>query len=79
MTGESVANEDGKCYSLVLSGGGPDGAWEAGVIWGLMNYGDPADYEWDVIVGISAGAINTAGMVGFDPKNGKENADFLSN
>ena len=28
------------CTALVLSGGGSNGAWEAGVIWGLMNYGD---------------------------------------
>ena len=46
MAGVSMAKDDGKCYALVLSGGGTNGAWEAGIIWGLMNYGDPTDYEW---------------------------------
>ena len=66
--------EEGKCYALVLSGGGTNGAWEAGVIWGLMNYGDPTDFEWDMVVGISAGSINTVGMIGFDPADGVNNA-----
>lgn len=50
-----------KCRALVLSGGGTNGAWEAGVIWGLTHYGDPADFAWDVHTGISAGSINTWG------------------
>ena len=51
---------DGKCRALALSGGGNKGAWEAGVLWGLLHYGDPADFAWDVSSGISAGALNTA-------------------
>ena len=47
LAGQTQANEDGKCYALVLSGGGTNGAWEAGVIWGLMNYGDPTNFEYD--------------------------------
>ena len=27
------------CHALVLSGGGSNGAWEAGVIYGFANYG----------------------------------------
>ena len=71
---QTMAAEDGKCYALVLSGGGNNGAWEAGVLWGLYNYGNPIDYEYDMVVGISAGSINTIGMVGFDPKDGVNNA-----
>ena len=50
---------DGKCRALVLSGGGNKGAWEAGIMWGLLHYGEPADFTWDVNTGISAGALNT--------------------
>jgi predicted acylesterase/phospholipase RssA len=64
-----LANEAycASCRALVLSGGGNNGAWEAGVMWGLANYGNPADYYWDVVTGISAGAINSAGTAGFAP------------
>ena len=33
-----------------------------GVLWGLLHYGTPSDYAWDVITGVSAGAINTGGI-----------------
>jgi len=42
LAGEAMANDF--CHALVLSGGGNNGAWESGVIWGLINYGDPTDY-----------------------------------
>jgi len=29
------------CRALLLSGGGNNGAWEAGVLYGLVNYGNP--------------------------------------
>ena len=47
------------CKALVLSGGGSNGSWEAGVMWGMLNFGTPADFEWDVVTGVSAGSINT--------------------
>ena len=75
---EAVASVDGKCRALVLSGGGTNGAWEAGVLWGLMNYGDPADFAYDTVSGISAGALNTAGIAGFRPEQGLEMGQFLS-
>ena len=55
------------CYALVMSGGGSNGAWEAGVLWGLHHYGDQKEYEWDVVTGVSAGAINTSAVVMFSP------------
>ena len=61
----NVASAAEKCNALVLSGGGSHGAWEAGVLWGLLHNGNPADYEWDHVTGISAGSINTAGLVGW--------------
>jgi predicted acylesterase/phospholipase RssA len=61
----AIANGKDTCNALVLSGGGSNGAWEMGVLWGLLHYGNPADYEWDWMTGVSAGSINTAAMVGF--------------
>ena len=48
-----------KCRALVLSGGSNNGAWESGVIWGLLHYGEPVDFAWDVNTGVSAGSLNT--------------------
>jgi len=62
------------CRALVLSGGAVNGAWEAGILYGLVNYGDPTDFAYDVTTGISAGAINTAGLAGFAPEQGVESA-----
>ena len=45
-----------------MSGGGVNGAWEAGVIYGLIHYGNPKDFQWDVVSGVSAGCINAAGV-----------------
>lgn len=59
---ESQNQNQTKCRALVLSGGSNNGAWEAGVIWGLLHYTDePSNFAWDVISGVSAGAINTGG------------------
>ena len=54
------AQTQDKCRILALSGGANHGAWEAGLMWGLAHYGDPTDYEWDVVSGVSAGSLNTA-------------------
>ena len=48
-----------------MSGGGSNGAWEAGVYWGLLNYGETEDYKYDVLSGISAGSINSVALVGW--------------
>ena len=37
-------SSDGKCRALVLSGGANNGIWEAGVLYGLVHYGNPEDY-----------------------------------
>ena len=51
---------DDKCRALVLSGGSNNGAWEAGAMWGLLHYGEPSDFAWNNVSGVSAGAINTS-------------------
>ena len=53
------------CRALVLSGGGSNGAWETGVIYGFINNGNPSDFEWDVLSGVSAGSINTVALAGY--------------
>ena len=57
---------DGKCRVLSIEGAGDHGAWEAGVISGIINATmNATDYRWDVIVGISAGSQIAAGMAQF--------------
>jgi predicted acylesterase/phospholipase RssA len=67
-----------ECKALILSGGANNGAWEAGVIWGLLHNGDPKDYEWDVISGISAGSLNTAALSPWKIGREYEASEWLS-
>ena len=53
------------CRALVLSGGGNNGSWEIGVLYGLLHNGIEADFAYDVITGVSAGAINSMAMAGY--------------
>lgn len=58
-----------------MSGGGSIGAFEAGALWGMYhateNPGENFDY--DVLSGVSAGAINSFALSLFD-KSDTENA-----
>jgi len=45
-----------------MSGGANKGAYEAGVVYGLAHNLPASEVAWDVITGVSAGAINAAGM-----------------
>ena len=72
-TAYSTANTD-SCTALVLSGGGSNGAWEIGVLWGLVNYGNPDDFKYDVVSGISAGSINALALAGWEVGKEKEAA-----
>ena len=66
------------CRALALSGGGSNGAWEAGVIWGFMNYGSPDDFTYDVVTGVSAGSINGLAVSGWEIGDEVAMADWLS-
>ena len=48
------------------------------MIWGLLHYGDPADYAYDVITGVSAGAINTGFTALWETGQEKEMSEKLS-
>ena len=60
-----------------MSGGGTNGAWEAGVVWGLAHYGDPTEYEYDVVSGVSAGSMNTAMMSVWSPSDTVGASEFM--
>ncbi len=74
----TTATKDGKCRALVLSGGSNNGAWETGVIWGLTHYGNPEDFAWDTVSGVSAGAINTGGIATWATGTEVEMTEWLS-
>ena len=66
------------CKALVMSGGGSNGAWEIGVFWGLVNYGNSDDFAYDVVTGVSAGSINTLALSGWEVGQEKEAAQWAS-
>lgn len=68
-----------KCYAMALSGGGDQGAYEAGVIQGLVDRLPPKERQWDVVTGISAGSIIASGMALFDKGDEVAMAAFLTN
>jgi len=47
-------------------------------LWGLVNYGTPADYAYDVITGVSAGSINTAALAGWKVGDELNSMQWLS-
>lgn len=67
-----------KCRVLVLSGGGSHGAFEAGAISALAYNLPNNESEYNVVVGISAGAINSLGFSHFPLGEEQEAAKFLT-
>lgn len=67
------------CHALALSGGGNKGSYEAGAIHTLVKNLPPSEVEWDVITGVSAGAMNTGGISIFKVGNEAEMSEFLVN
>lgn len=54
----SAANK--RCLGLVLKGGANRGAYEAGAISSFVKYLEPSEVEYDVVSGVSVGALNAA-------------------
>lgn len=48
------------CLGLVMEGGGDKGAYEAGVLRGFATHLPSQDVQYDVVSGISVGALNSA-------------------
>lgn len=54
-----------KCRALVLEGGGDKGAYQAGAL-AQMYALIPEEIQYDVMTGVSVGALNTAGLAMFE-------------
>ena len=48
---------DGKCRVLALRGGGVHGSFEVGVIKAFVEKLDPIDVQYDIVSGVSIGAL----------------------
>ena len=72
------ALKQSECKALVMSGGGSNGAWEAGVLWGLMHYDDPKRYQYDVVSGVSIGSVNAAALAMWPIGKEVEASEYLS-
>lgn len=57
-----AAQQKPTCQALVLSGGANKGAYEAGVIYGMAHILPEDQVRWDVLSGVSAGALNCGGV-----------------
>jgi len=66
-----------KCRVLVLQGGGDKGAYQAGVIKGLSESLPEEERKWDVVTGISVGAINAGVLSLFEKGDEITAANFL--
>lgn len=66
-----------KCYGLALEGGGSRGAYEAGALWALTNNLPVNETMWNIVTGISTGALNAGGFSQFPYGQEKAGAQFL--
>jgi len=65
------------CHALALSGGANKGSYEAGVIWQLAHSLPPEEVGWDVVSGVSAGAMNTGATSIFAKGDEVKMSEFL--
>jgi predicted acylesterase/phospholipase RssA len=72
-----VPPKDGKCRAVALRGGGTKGAYEVGVLKGMVELMKPLEYAYDVIVGVSCGGINAGILATFSRGFEKVAVDFL--
>ena len=60
-----TVDEEQKCRVLSLSGGGAKGAYEIGAMHYILNNLEAPHNQYDVISGVSVGAINALGYSRF--------------
>src|SRR5262245_12159807 len=60
LPGPRVSTPPGVSTGIVLSGGGARGAYEAGVVAGIMEVLRPRRAPFDILCGTSVGALNAA-------------------
>lgn len=78
LAGQATAATQDTCFALALNGGGSKGAYQAGAIYGFMHEGNPEDFQWDVVSGISGGAINACAMSVWAKEDGLAMSEWLS-
>jgi predicted patatin/cPLA2 family phospholipase len=66
-----------KCRVLALQGGGDKGSYQAGAMQGLFSKLPPEEVAYDVVTGISVGALNAAGLALFQPGDEKSALEFI--
>lgn len=69
LTLTQVTEASDKCYALILGGGGPRGAYEAGALLALTEILPVEETKYNIISGISIGAMNACFCVGFEQGN----------
>jgi predicted patatin/cPLA2 family phospholipase len=79
LINSALAASDGKCYVLALEGGGDKGAYQAGALMGLVSNIPGNKYNWDVITGISVGALNAFGLSFFKQGDEVNAVNFILN
>lgn len=74
----STISAQSKCRALVLQGGGDKGAYEAGVLYGLINNAkSPEDFQYDVITGVSVGSVNAMCFAMYEKGNETAAVQYL--
>lgn len=74
LLGVSEAASDKKCRALALRGGGTKGNYEVGVLKSFLEHLPAEEVAYDVVVGVSIGAVNAA-TIGMYEK-GRESEAF---
>jgi len=69
--------KDGKCRAVAMRGGGTKGAYEVGALKAMVDTMIPIEYAYDVVVGVSCGAINAAMLAIYERGFEKVAIDFL--
>ncbi len=62
---------------MALSGGANKGSYEAGILHGLAHNLDSTLLEYDVVTGVSAGAINAGAVVTYPKDKPLELSEWL--
>lgn len=73
----STAADTKVCRALVMSGGANKGAYEAGVLHGLSHLLPGEEAFYDVVSGVSAGALNAAAVAMWPKEAGKDMSEWL--
>jgi predicted acylesterase/phospholipase RssA len=73
----AVSADQDHCYGLVLEGGGDLGAFQAGALHELIHTFADKTVAYDIVTGISVGALNGAGLANFKQGEEIEASEFI--